>query len=246
MFERAAEAPPARASAEGGPDRVRERSRNATRRQALLRAIVGSYASVAVRWYARARFTILRRQRFLDEIEQYLPARGRVLDLGCGFGLFSLYFAGCAPERELHGVDVDAGRIEQAQASARRLGLANTQFTTGDLVGWRSEQRYDGVAGIDVIHHLPVAAVPEFLAGVRDALEPGGLLVLKDVADKPAYKRWFTLLLDRAMVGWEPLRYWPPDELATRLEELGFEVFVHRMNDILPYPHVLYVARLSG
>ena len=31
--------------------------------------------------------------RFLEEIEQYLPDHGTILDLGCGFGLFSLYIA---------------------------------------------------------------------------------------------------------------------------------------------------------
>jgi hypothetical protein len=55
----------------------------------------------------------------------------------------------------------------------------------------------------------------------------------------------FTLLLDRLMVGREPIRYWPADEFCALLERLGFEVVRHRMRDFLPYPHILYVARRS-
>ena len=40
-------------------------------------------------------------QPFLDEIGQYLPRGGRILDFGCGFGLFSLYFALRSPTCDL-------------------------------------------------------------------------------------------------------------------------------------------------
>src|SRR5216684_3660313 len=58
-------------------------------RSEAIRSVIRAYDDPIVRAYCWGRFWILR-QRFLDEIGQYLPARGRVLDLGCGFGLFSL------------------------------------------------------------------------------------------------------------------------------------------------------------
>ena len=63
---------------------------------ALIPSIIRAYDDPVVRAYCWGRFWILR-QRFLDEIGQYLPAQGRVLDLGCGFGLFSLYYAATRP-----------------------------------------------------------------------------------------------------------------------------------------------------
>ena len=65
-------------------------------RSEAIRSVIAAYRDPIVRAYCWGRFWILR-QRFLDEIGQYLPARGRVLDLGCGFGLFSLYYASVHP-----------------------------------------------------------------------------------------------------------------------------------------------------
>jgi hypothetical protein len=55
----------------------------------LARRIIDAYDDRIVRAYCRVRFSILR-DRFLFEIGQYLPRTGRVLDVGCGFGLFAL------------------------------------------------------------------------------------------------------------------------------------------------------------
>ncbi len=95
---------------------------------------------------------------------------------------------------------------------------------------------------LDLLHHLPKDDVAGFLARVRALLAPGGLLLLKDVSNRPWYKRWFTLALDRLMVGMEPIHYWDPDELSDLLTSLGFEVRRHTINDFLPYPHMLYVC----
>ena len=71
-------------------------------RSAAIRSVIRAYDDPIVRAYCWGRFWILR-QRFLDEIGQYLPARDRVLDLGCGFGLFSLYYASAHPALTVEG-----------------------------------------------------------------------------------------------------------------------------------------------
>jgi 2-polyprenyl-3-methyl-5-hydroxy-6-metoxy-1,4-benzoquinol methylase len=208
-------------------------------------AVVASYQDTITRLYARVRFLILR-QPFLDEIGQYLPARGQVLDLGCGFGLFSLYYALLEPERQLTGVDLNPRRIAMAKRSAARLGLGNVRYEVSDVRKWQGEERFDAIYMLDLVHHLPEGEVRDFLESVRARLRPHGILVIKDVSDRPLYKMGFTWLLDRLMVGWrEPIRYWPPAELLDLLEALGFAVKRHAMNDFLPYPHVLYVACLD-
>jgi len=212
---------------------------------AQLRAIdriVRSYDWGIIRLYSRVRFSILR-QPFLDEIGQYLPANGRILDLGSGFGLFSLYFALTAPGRSIVGVELDARRVDCARSSAERLGSSNVQDACSDARDWKSSETFDAIYLLDLIHHLPAAEVPAFLDAVKERLKPGGILLVKDVADKPAYKRLFTLFLDRLMVNRDPIRYWPPEELSDLLEKLGFDVVRHQMKDFLPFPHVLYICR---
>src|SRR5262245_65621117 len=103
---------------------------------ALIPRIIRAYDDPIVRAYCWGRFWILR-QRFLDEIGQYLPARGRVLDVGCGFGLFSLYFALVRPGLALEGLDRNARRIAMAGRAAQRLGLGNVRYAVGDATAFR-------------------------------------------------------------------------------------------------------------
>jgi len=207
-----------------------------------IRAIVSSYQSPIIRAYSRLRFTVLR-QIFLEEIGQYLPKTGRILDVACGFGLFSLYFASLEPGRRLVGIDVDARRIRHARISAARLGVHNVEYHVADALRWSEPGTFEAIYLLDLIHHLPRREVPAFLRKLRERLGEGGILLAKEVENRPAWKRWFTLLLDRLMVGWEPIHYWPAPELAALLEGLDLDVVKHRMRDVLPYPHILYVGR---
>jgi 2-polyprenyl-3-methyl-5-hydroxy-6-metoxy-1,4-benzoquinol methylase len=210
------------------------------RREAISR-VVGAYDDLVTRVYSRARFVILR-QRFLDEIGQYLPAEGDVLDIGCGFGLFSLYYAQLFPRARFHGIDLDARRIVRAQRAAERLGLGNVAYAVGDARSYRAAGPYRAAYMLDIVHHVPPETVPPLLGELWKGLSPGGRLIVKDVDARPAYKRWFTCALDHLVAPGAPVHYWPADRLQGLLEEVGFRVYRHLMVDVLPYPHVLYVC----
>jgi cyclopropane fatty-acyl-phospholipid synthase-like methyltransferase len=219
----------------------RERVPSKARRAAIAR-VVEAYDDWVIRAYCRARFVILR-QRFLDEISQYLPPRGAVLDLGCGFGLFSLYYAQTLPGLRFHGVDLEARRVGIAREAGRRLGLTNVEYAVGDVRDFRAQQEYAGAYMLDIVHHIEPEAVPPLLAELHATLSPGGCLIVKDVDSRPAYKRWFTHALDLLVSPKSPPHYWAAETLQAALEDAGFQVFRHAMVDFLPYPHVLYVCR---
>lgn len=210
-------------------------------RSERVRSVIRAYEDRIVRGYCWGRFWILR-QRFLDEIGQYLPERGRVLDLGCGFGLFSLYYASVHPGLRLEGLDRNPRRIAMAQAAARRLGLENVCYMVGDVMNFRGAGTFDAAYMLDIVHHIPEEAVRPLLEQVARILPPAGRLLIKDVDRRPVYKRWFTHALDKVMDPGTPVRYWAADDLARLLQDVGFAVHRHVMVDILPYPHILYIC----
>jgi SAM-dependent methyltransferase len=210
-------------------------------RNETIRSVIRAYDDPIVRAYCWARFWILR-QRFLDEIGQYLPETGPVLDVGCGFGLFSLYYAATAPGRFVRGLDLDGRRIALARRAAARLGIANVAYEEADARHYKGDTEVAAAYMLDIVHHVPRAAVPPLLAQLRRSLAPGGLLLVKDVDTRPAPKRWFTWALDRLMSPRTPVAYWSSDALAQALEASRFRVRRHLMVDVLPYPHVLYVC----
>jgi SAM-dependent methyltransferase len=210
-------------------------------RSETVRRIIRAYDDPVVRAYCWARFGILR-QRFLDEIGQYLPDDGPVLDIGCGFGLFSLYFASTAPRRFVRGLDVNGRRINLARRAAARLGIDNVAYAEGDARDFKGDSDIAAAYMLDIVHHVAPAAVAPLFRQLRRCLAPGGVLLVKDVDTRPVAKRWFTWVLDKAMAPTQPVHYWSAERLQATLEASGFRVRRHLMVDLLPYPHVLYVA----
>jgi 2-polyprenyl-3-methyl-5-hydroxy-6-metoxy-1,4-benzoquinol methylase len=175
-----------------------------------------------------------------------LPAEGRLLDIGCGFGLWTAYFAQMAPARRILGIDRSARRIQVARDVARALSL-DAEFLASDVRDAPLEGSFDGAYVLDVLHHIPHDDQCAVLERLRAKLRPGGVLVIKDITTEPYHELKFTELLDRMMVGPdEPLAYRHHEEWRALLEELGFSVRVVRVPDVLPYPHVVLSATRIG
>ena len=219
----------------------RSSRRNAGAHRDAISRVVSAYSGPIVRGYSWGRFKIFR-QRFLEEIGQYLPETGRVLDIGCGFGLFALYFAEARPRCDVHGIDLSERRIEMARAAAARLVRNNATFALGDARTITALDAFDAVYLLDVIHHVPAAVVPGLLRSIHGALPVGGTLIVKELDTSPRWQRVFAHALDLAMSPSSPPHYWPQESLAALLEEIGFSVKRHAMIDYLPYPHVLFVG----
>lgn len=108
-----------------------------------------------------------------------LPARcDALLEVGCGTGALTRKLA--ARAAAVVGIDLAPGMVEAARA--RCAGLANVRLELADATAWDvGAARWDAIVSVATLHHLPAA---ETLARWRDALRPGGaLLVLDLVAD---------------------------------------------------------------
>src|SRR5258708_33198590 len=94
------------------------------------------------RAYAHVRFSILR-PKLLSVMDLLLTDEGRILDVGCGFGLFAGYFGQTHPRRRIVGVDPDARRIGIARHVAGQLGLRDSAFVVGDVRDAALEGTFD-------------------------------------------------------------------------------------------------------
>jgi SAM-dependent methyltransferase len=107
-------------------------------------------------------------ERWLDEIERH-RAPGRILDVGCGTGLF----LAVARRRGWQACGVD--ECEEATRHAREhFGLEVWNGEFGDLAA--GGRRFDAITGWDIIEHS--RAPVELLRAARGALAPGGVIAL--------------------------------------------------------------------
>ncbi|MCC6906280.1 MAG: class I SAM-dependent methyltransferase [Anaerolineae bacterium] len=210
---------------------------------AIRRRIIEAYSNPVIRLYASLRFRIIN-SGFLEMIEQHLPPEGRVLDLGCGFGLFDCYFAQHGPRRDIHGIEINPRRVALARQTAAALGLPNIAFSIADATTLpASAGPFDAVVVLDLMHHVSREAADHLIEVIHEQLRPGGVFIMKDVGVSPFWKLWFTYLLDKVMMPFKPVHYRDGYIWRDTLHKAGFStVYLYRINDYLPYPHILLVC----
>lgn len=188
-----------------------------------------------------------------------LPDRGTLLDLGCGQGvLLSLlraareqYEAGSWPRDwpapplhlALRGVEVREDRVR----SARKALGDGVQVRVGDL------RKLDlpacsAIVILDVLLYLDEPEQGHLLDRVAAALEPGGLLLLREADASAGFAfrvtKWSEQVAGavRGQLG-RPLHYRSAIQWIAELAERGFAVGAEPMSDGTPFANVLFVAR---
>lgn len=215
----------------------------------LLRAIAARYRN-AGRW---TRFHVAGRLRScpIKPVLEALPRQGLIASLGCGHGAFEIGMALDAPGREILGADVDAAKLAHARAAAGGLAVS---FHHGDLFGAVAARGRAPAAIVimDVLYLIRPDGQESILRAAFAALAPGGVLVIKEMDRRPAWKWWWNraqeflacrvLRFTRNETGVVGLR--PAESWAAALAAAGFASIetrpVHRG---FPHPHLLVLGR---
>jgi cyclopropane-fatty-acyl-phospholipid synthase len=105
----------------------------------------------------------------------------RILDLGCGWGSFSLWAAKRFPNAQLTGVSNSNGQREFIEQQARERGLSNLRIITANVVDFDFETSelgdgFDRVVTIEMFEHMKNYAA--LLAKVSRWLKADGRLFI--------------------------------------------------------------------
>lgn len=105
----------------------------------------------------------------------YIPAGGRILDIGCSTGEFVITLA--KEGYRTAGMDLSTEMIEKAKAEATRQGLS-VEFAVGDMRKLQVifPERYDGVVcyGNTLVHLTNLQEIRPFFGQVFARLPSGG------------------------------------------------------------------------
>lgn len=191
-----------------------------------------------------------------------LPADGTLLDLGCGRG-FMLTLLAEARERwrkglwpsdwppapvglALRGVEL-RGRV--AQSARQALGDAGI-VEDGDVCSFDLPMSR-AVLLFDVLQMMPYRAQGDLLARVAGALEPGGVLIIRE-ADRSGGWRFRVIQSANWLKGVcegtlrRRFHFCSATEWTERLESLGFAVRCFSLGEDTPLANVLIEARRSA
>jgi SAM-dependent methyltransferase len=173
--------------------------------------------------------------RMFPALDKAVPRKGFILDLGCGYGLATNWLAQCTDTRTFLGVDYDADKIRVAQQTAPEH--PRIQFQHADIL----EMDYppcDTVLLLDVLHYWTPDKQQNILTKARQALRPGGKLILREAAKAGGQAHRHTRVweifatvfgLNRTSEG---LHFRTLEELQGALKQAGFTQieFIHEAN----------------
>ena len=117
------------------------------------------------------------RENYYQLFHELLPLKGRILDIGCGYGdmAYLLHFA--SKQREFTGIDNDEDKI----------GIANNCFSKDEKMSFifadMAEfdfQNYDAIVMVDFLQHLQQGAQAPLIEKCISRLNPGGRLIIKN------------------------------------------------------------------
>ena len=123
---------------------------------------------------------------------------GRIIDLFCGSGLFSLYLRNTA--NKIIGVDIEKHSVESARTNAERLGAANTEYLCGSVQRWVKKNRLD-VSDLVIIDQ-PRSGCPESVIRVIGEQRPRLICLISCYLEN----QYRDLLIWKTL-GWKPASF---------------------------------------
>ena len=156
-------------------------------------------------------------------IRSTFPASGalRLLEIGCGSGIYLRHSAERNPSLTVLGLELQAAVAQMARANLRGWGLENrVKVETGDIREKAPDKAFDIATLYNNIYYFAVEERVKLLAHIRGFLKPGGFLLL-------------TTLCQGGSLGAEALNLWgaatrgagrlpAEEEMVRQLHEAGY------------------------
>lgn len=177
-------------------------------------------------------------------IESMAPRSGRIVDVGCGYGLLANYMAIKSGDRDISGYDSSAGRIAVAKSTEGRSG-GKVRFYNNEV----DLSSFSGLAGVvmtDFLHHVEYTYQERLIREAYDALAEGGRLVILDVDEKPGWKYLSVKAIDRALNPSQKICYRREGDFLELLKKVGFNARSFPAHMGLPLSDVIYLCEKSG
>jgi SAM-dependent methyltransferase len=147
----------------------------------------------------------------------------RLLDVGCGAGWTSLFFA--RRGYEVVGLDIAPDMIHHANALKVREGLSNVRFLVGDYETFRPGEEFDCAVFYDALHHaLDEEAA---LRMAYQALKPGGVCVTAEPGVGHAQSPHSRHAVEKYHVTEREMPPWKIRAIGKKLGFRQFQTFPH-------------------
>lgn len=212
--------------------------------------VASELASVAFEMYSNSSFTRRRIQTLrpyicpLDKIIQNVPANSDILDIGCGAGSLIGMLAKFNSIKSGTGLDIDKKAIEDANKMSENLEKrCEIEFLCEELRIFAQKGKiFSTVLIVDVLHHVSPNKQIDFINLAQSFVRPNGILIFKDMCQKPPWKAFANRLHDLIMAK-QWIHYFPIQQVIDHLAQKGFQVINRKDYSNFCYGHEMCVFK---
>lgn len=137
------------------------------------------YKGPILEWYCRIKVKL---EGNYENFESYLPKSGKIYDVGCGYGFFSLMLSFMGKDREITGIDYD---YEKINIASNCISVnTKTNFIHADVTQFDFTEA-DAFVINDVLHYLQPEQQVNLIKQCITKLNKNGVMIVRDAdADK--------------------------------------------------------------
>ncbi|NMM47880.1 trifunctional MMPL family transporter/lysophospholipid acyltransferase/class I SAM-dependent methyltransferase [Marinigracilibium pacificum] len=132
------------------------------------------YKGPVIEWYLRIKYKLEGNYKLFHDL---VPKKGKIVDVGCGYGLMSYALAYSSSEREVIAIDYDDDKISVAQNCPDYP--QNIKFYESDVVMF-DYSKSDAFIVSDVLHYLTAEKQLNLLKKLTQNLNEGGRIIIRD------------------------------------------------------------------
>lgn len=184
-----------------------------------------------------------------EKIEEFVPKKGKILDVGCGHGLFSKLMAEKSGDRQILGIDPSVKKIKAAEKGNK---LDNLSFKATYLE--KINEKFDCISIVDMLYLLPDDQKLKLLENCRKLLNKDGRLILVENGFGKEFifsilklqESIMTKILKFTYSDFRGLYFLDSNNYRKLLIEAGFRVITEKnLKSVIPYPHVMFVVKVE-
>jgi len=174
------------------------------------------------------------------KMEKMLPKKGVIVDLGCGYGIFTNFIAASGPERRVIAMEFNKDKIRIANK-----GFPNVSYTTKDITQAKIPQA-DAIILMHVLHHLnSYSQQEEVLKECVKKLKKGGILLIDEVYEKPFWKLILTRIVDFLLYPLDKMYYRFQENMISFLKQFPLEIkkVINVDGRFMPFSQIVYLCQ---
>ncbi len=178
------------------------------------------------------------------EVEKYIPKEGKIIELGCGEGIFTNYMGISSVKRKITGFEISSERIKEASRKLPNVSFKKADVTKANLPS------SDAIVLFHLLHHLMSQKDQEkLLEKCVKALKKNGSLVIVEVNMKPSLKFLIAWFFDHFIVPtafekrfFSRIFFRKQNKWVKILKNNGLKVKKYEFEKNMPFPHIVFIG----